>query len=223
VAKDATSTIPTVFMTGADPVETGLVASLARPGRNRTGVTNLNQLLWQKRVELIVELVPQTRVIGLLLNPNRAQVGPVIDSAQQAANAKGVRLEILRAGTEAEIDAAFGTAVQRDIGAVVVADPLFDSRAKQVVAMAAHHAVPAIYLWRKYVADGGLISYGPIFLAAYRVVGSYVGKILNGAKPADLPVQQSTNFELVINFNTAKALGLTVPPAILARADEVIE
>jgi putative tryptophan/tyrosine transport system substrate-binding protein len=225
IAKDATSTIPTVFTTGADPVETGLVASLARPGGNRTGVTNLNQLLWQKRVELIAELVPQTRVIGLLLNQNRtgAQVGRVIDSAQQAANAKGLQLEILKASTEAEIDAEFATAVQRQIGAVVVADPLFDSRAKQVAALAAHHAVPAIYLWRKYVADGGLISYGAIFTAAYHLVGSYVGRILNGAKPADLPVQQSTNFELVVNLKTANALGLTVPPPILARADEVIE
>jgi putative ABC transport system substrate-binding protein len=225
VAKDATSTIPIVFTTGSDPVETGLVASLARPGGNLTGVTNLNQLLWQKRVELIAELAPQTRVIGLLQNPNRvgAQVRRVIDSTQQAANAKGLQLEILKASTEAEIDAAFATAVQRQIGAVVVADPLFDSRAKQVAALAAHHAVPAIYLWRKYVSDGGLISYGAIFTAAYRQVGSYAGKILNGAKPADLPVQQSTNFELVVNLNTARALGLTVPPAILARADEVIE
>jgi putative tryptophan/tyrosine transport system substrate-binding protein len=223
IAKDATSTIPTVFSTGADPVETGLAASLARPGGNRTGVTTLAQLLWQKRVELIAELVPQTRVIGLLVNPNRALVGRVVDSTQQAANAKGLQLEILKAGTEAEIDAAFATAVQRQIGAVVVSDPLFDSFAKQVAAAAARHAVPAIYIQRKYVADGGLISYGAMFLAAYRVVGSYVGKILNGANPADLPVQQSTNFELVVNLNTAKALGLTVPPAILARADEVIE
>jgi putative tryptophan/tyrosine transport system substrate-binding protein len=225
VAKDATSTIPTVFMTGADPVETGLVASLARPGGNRTGVTNLTQLLWQKRVELIAELVPQTRVIGLLVNPNRAQagVGRVIDSTQQAGNAKGLQLEVLKAGTEGEIDAAFATAVQRHIGGVVVSDPLFDSLSQQVVALAARYALPTIYISRKYVSDGGLISYGSIFLAAYRVVGSYAGKILNGTKPADLPVQQSTNFELVINLNTAKTLGLTVPPAILARADEVIE
>ena len=223
VAKDATSTIPIVFSTGADPVETGLVASLARPGGNRTGVTTLTQLLWQKRLELIAELVPQTRVIGLLVNPTRALVGRVVDSTQQAANAKGLQLEILKAGTEAEIDAAFATAVQRQIGAVIVGDPLFDSRAKQVAAAAARHAVPAIYIWRKYVSDGGLISYGAIFTAAYRVVGSYAGKILSGAKPADLPVQQSTNFELVINLNTAKALGLTVPPTVLARADEVIE
>jgi putative ABC transport system substrate-binding protein len=159
----------------------------------------------------------------VLVNPNRAQVGRVVDATQQAVNAKGLQLEILKAGTEAEIAAAFATAVQRQIGAVVVSDPLFDSLAKQVAAAAARHAVPAIYISRKYVADGGLISYGAIFLAAYRVVGSYVGKILNGAKPADLPVQQSTNFELVVNLNTAKALGLTVPPAILARADEVID
>jgi putative ABC transport system substrate-binding protein len=223
VAKDATSTIPTVFMTGADPVETGLAASLARPGGNRTGVTNLTQLLWQKRLELIADLVPQTRVIGLLVNPNRALVGRVVDSTQQAANTKGLQLEILKAGTEAEIDAAFATAVQRQIGAVVVSDPLFDSLAKQVAAAAARHAVPAIYISRKYVEDGGLISYGAIFTASYHEVGIYAGKILNGAKPADLPVQQATNFELVVNLNTAKALGLTVPPAILARADEVIE
>jgi putative ABC transport system substrate-binding protein len=225
VAKEATSTIPIVFTTGSDPVETGLVASLARPGGNLTGVTNLNILLWQKRVELIAELVPKTRIVGLLLNPNRAgaQVGRVIDSAQQAANAKGLRLEVLKAGTEAEIDAAFATAVQRQIGAVVVADPLFDSRAQQVAALAARHAVPAIYISRKYVSDGGLISYGAIFTTTYHEVGIYAGKILNGAKPADLPVQQSTNFELVINLNTAAALGLTVPPAIFARADEVIE
>jgi putative tryptophan/tyrosine transport system substrate-binding protein len=134
-----------------------------------------------------------------------------------------LQLEILKAGTEAEIDAAFATAVQRQIGAVVISDPLFDSLAKQVAGAAARHAVPAIYISRKYVADGGLISYGAIFTAAYPVVGSYVGKILNGANPADLPVQQSTNFELVVNLKTAQALGLTIPPSILARADEVIE
>jgi putative tryptophan/tyrosine transport system substrate-binding protein len=223
VAKDATSAIPIVFSTGADPVETGLAASLARPGGNLTGVTLLTQLLWQKRVELIAELVPQTRVIGLLVNPDRAQVGRVIDTTQQAANAKGLQLEILKARTEAEIDAEFATAAQRQIGAVVVSDPLFDSLAKQVAGAAARHAVPAIYIQRKYVSEGGLISYGAIITAAYHLVGSYVGRILNGAKPADLPVQQSTNFELVVNLKTTQALGLTMPPAILARADEVIE
>ena len=222
VAKNATSTIPIVFTTGVDPVETGLVASLARPGGNLTGVTNLNTQLWQKRVELIAELVPKARAIGLLHNPNNP-TRYAIDSAQQAASAKGLQLEILNAGTEAEIDKAFATAVQRRVGAVVVGDPLFDSRSREVVTLAARYAVPTIYIWRKYVADGGLISYGAIFTAAYHQVGSYAGKILNGVKPADLPVQQSTNFELVINLTTAKALGLAIPPAILARADEVIE
>src|SRR5262249_8580929 len=153
---------------------------------------------------------------GLLLNPNRPgpQLERIIRSAQQAANAKGLQLEILKAGTEGEIDAVFATAAQRQIGAVVVGDPLFDSRAKQVAALAAHHAVPAIYCGRRYVGDGGLISYGAIPTAVNRVVGSYAGKILNGSKPADLPVQQPTVFELVVNLKTAKALGLTVPPPI---------
>jgi len=222
-AKNATSTIPIVITTGADPVESGLVASLARPGGNLTGVTNLNVELWQKRVELIAELVPQARVIGLLQNPNNAGAGGSAASAQQAARAKGLQLEILKAGTEAEIDAAFATAVQQNIGALIVGDPLFDSLSKQVVALAAHHHVPTIYIWRKYVSDGGLISYGAIFTEAYHHVGIYAGKILSGAKPADLPVQQSTNFELVVNLKTAEGLGLTIPPPILARADEVIE
>ena len=222
-AKNATSTIPIVITTGADPVESGRVASLARPGGNLTGVTNLNVELWQKRVELIAELVPQARVIGLLQNPNNAGAGGSAASAQQAARAKGLQLEILKAGTEAEIDAAFATAVQQNIGALIVGDPLFDSLSKQVVALAAHHHVPTIYIWRKYVSDGGLISYGAIFTEAYHHVGIYAGKILSGAKPADLPVQQSTNFELVVNLKTAEGLGLTIPPPILARADEVIE
>jgi len=178
VAKNATSTIPIVFMTGADPVETGLVASLARPGGNLTGVTNLNTQLWQKRVELIAELVPKARVIGYLINPNNAQAERGADSAQQAANAKGLQLEILKAGTEAEIDAAFASAVQRHIGAVIVGDPLFDSRSREVVTLAAGHGVPTIYNWRKYVADGGLISYGAISPTTFRLAGVYAGKIL---------------------------------------------
>ena len=223
VARSATSTIPIVVTTGADPVATGLVASLARPGGNLTGFTNLNTELWQKRVELISELVPRARAIGLLQNPNNAGAGGIIASTQQAASAKGLHLEILTAGTEAEIDAAFASAAQQQIGAMIVGDPLFDSRSKQVAASAARYAVPTIYIWSKYVSDGGLISYGTIPGAAYRTVGVYAGMILNGAKPADLPFQQSTNFELVVNLNTAKVLGLAIPPAILARADEVIE
>ena len=223
VARSATSTIPIVVTTGADPVATGLVASLARPGGNLTGFTNLNTELWQKRVELISELVPRARAIGLLQNPNNAGAGGIIASTQQAASAKGLHLEILTAGTEAEIDAAFASAAQQQIGAMIVGDPLFDSRSKQVAASAARYAVPTIYIWSKYVSDGGLISYGTIPGAAYHTVGVYAGMILNGAKPADLPFQQSTNFELVVNLNTAKVLGLAIPPAILARADEVIE
>jgi len=221
-AQGATSTIPTVFTVGADPVGTGLVASLARPGGNLTGVAILNAELAQKRVELIAELVPQARVIGYLINPNHTAIEPNIASAREAAGVKGLRLEILKAGTESEIDAVFATLVQH-VDALVVGDPLFNSRREQIVSLTARYRVPAVYLWREFVAAGGLISYGAIFAASYRVAGSYAGKILTGAKPADLPVQQPTTFELVVNLNTAKTLGLTVPPSILARADEVVE
>jgi putative ABC transport system substrate-binding protein len=223
VAKKATSTIPIVFTTGADPVAVGLVASLARPGGNVTGVSNFNVELMQKRVELLSELAPRTRVIGLLLNSNSLTPERIIGSAREAAGAKGLQLEILKAGSDSEIDAAFATLVQLHVDALIVTDPLFDSRFEQIAALAAQHAVPAMYIQRKYVEAGGLVSYGAIFTAAYRQVGVYAGRILKGAKPADLPVQRSTNFELVINLKTAKALGLTVPQSLLARADEVIE
>jgi putative ABC transport system substrate-binding protein len=222
-AKNATSTIPIVF-NAADPVEFGLVASLARPGGNLTGVSMMNTELMAKRVELLSELVPQARVITLLVNPNNPGAERIIREVPEAPRAKGAQLQIVKAGTESEIDAAFATFVQLHAGALVVqADPLFGRRREQLVALASRHAVPAIYDWREFVAVGGLISYGPSRSAAIRQLGIYVGKILNGAKPADLPVQQPTTFELVVNLQTAKALGLAVPASILARADEVIE
>jgi putative ABC transport system substrate-binding protein len=222
-AKSATSTIPIVF-TGSDPVADGLVASLARPGGNLTGFSIFARELNPKRLELLSELVPQARVIALLMNPtNRGSEGFARD-VQEAARTKGVQLPILRAVTEGEIDAAFASLVQVQAGALLVgADPFFESRRDRVVALASRHAVPAIYAWREFAASGGLISYGTSLTALSREVGISAGKILKGARPADLPVQQPTKFELVINLKTAAALGLTVPQALLARADEVIE
>jgi putative tryptophan/tyrosine transport system substrate-binding protein len=223
-ARTATSTIPIVFAIGGDPVADGLVASLARPSGNLTGVSILIGELTPKRLELLSDLVPQSGVIALLVNPNNPLTEPMIRDVQEAARAKGVQLDILKAGTESEIDAAFATLVQLHDGALVVgADAFFSSRRDQLVALAASHAVPAIYEYREFAEAGGLISYGPSITAATRQLGTYAGKILKGAKPADLPVQQPTTFELVVNLKTAKALGLTVPPSILARAVEVIE
>jgi putative tryptophan/tyrosine transport system substrate-binding protein len=222
-AKTATSTIPIVFING-DPVGQGLVASLARPGGNLTGVSILTVEMMPKRLELLSELVSQASVIALLVNPTNSTTENVIRDVQEAARTKGVQLRILKASTENEIDAAFASFVQLHAGALVVGpDGLFNTRRNQLVALASHHAIPAIYPWREVVAAGGLISYGPSLTAAGHQMGKYAGKILNGAKPADLPVEQPTRFELVVNLNTAKALGLSVPPSILARADEVIE
>jgi putative ABC transport system substrate-binding protein len=222
-AKSATSTIPIVFLV-ADPVASGLVASLARPGGNLTGVSALSVDLTAKRLELLSELVPQARVIALLVNPNNPLAEGYIRNAQEAASAKGVQLRILKAGTESEVDAAFATLLQLNVGALILAgDPFFDGRREHLVTLAARHAVPVTYALREFAMAGGLISYGASFPAVFRLLGTYAGKILKGAKPADLPVQQPTTFELVVNLNTAKALGLTVPPSILARADEVIE
>jgi putative ABC transport system substrate-binding protein len=223
-AKNATSTIPIIFITADDPVAPGLVASLARPGGNVTGVTFIAIELMPKRFELLSELVPQAKVIALLVNPNNTNTERVMRDVLEAARVKGVQLPILKASTESEIDAAFATLVQLQAGALVVGnDPFFNSRRNQLVALASRRAVPAIAAFREFAASGGLISYGPSIIDTYHQLGTYAGKILKGAKPADLPVEQPTRFELVINLKTAKALGLTVPQALLARADEVIE
>jgi putative tryptophan/tyrosine transport system substrate-binding protein len=222
-AKNATSTIPIIFNVG-DPIELGLVAGLSRPGGNLTGFSNLTVEMNPKRLELLSELVPQAKVIALLVNQNNPNTERNITDVQSAAQAKGMQLPILKAATESEIDAAFATLLRLHASALLIsADPFFNSRREQLVALASRHAVPAIYAFREWATAGGLISYGPSLAATFRQVGIYAGRILNGAKPADLPVQQPTTFELVINLKTAKALGLTVPPSILARADEVIE
>jgi putative tryptophan/tyrosine transport system substrate-binding protein len=223
-AKGATATTPIVFSNIGDPVGSGLVASLARPGGNLTGFSNIAGELMPKLLELLSELVPQARVIALLANPNTPTAEPAIRNVQAAARTKRLQLPVLKATTEGEIEAAFASLARLHAGALVIgADPFFGSRIEQLVALASRYAVPAIYLNREFAASGGLISYGPSFPAIYRQQGVYAGRILKGAKPADLPVQQPTKFELVINLKTAAALGLTVSQALLARADEVIE
>ena len=222
-AKNATSTIPIVFRGGPDPVRDGLVASLARPGGNLTGASVLATEVTANRLELLSELVPRARVIALLVNPN-STAERVIRDVQEAARTKGLQLHVLKARSESEIDTAFASLVQLHAGALVVgADPFLTNRREQLVPLASRHAVPSIYAWREFAALGGLISYGPSLTSAFRLVGAYAGKVLKGAKPADLPVQQPTTIELVINLKTAKALGLTVPHSLLTRADELIE
>ena len=222
-AKNATSTIPIVFAGLGNPVGTGLIASLARPGGNITGFSNFAGELTPKRLELLCELVPQATVIALLANPDNAGE-QYVRSRQAAARAKGVQLPVLMARTEDEIDTAFASLGQLQAGGLVVeADAFFNSRREQLLALASRYAVPTIYENRGFTAAGGLISYGIDNAALARQAGIYAGRILKGEKPADLPVQQPTIFELVVSLKTAKALGLTVPPSILARANEVIE
>ncbi len=223
-AKAATSTIPIVFTSVSDPVRSGLVASLARPGGNCTGFSNIAAQLTPKLLDLLSELVPQAGVIALLVNPNNPIAEPMVRDVQEAAGAKGVKLAVLEAGSGGEIDAAFASLDQLHAGGLVVdPDGFFNGHREQLAALASRHAVPAIYARRQFVAAGGLISYGADETAILRQAGIYAGRILKGAKPADLPVQQPTTFDLVINLKTAKTLGLTIPPTLLARADEVIE
>jgi len=222
-AKNATLTIPIVFRGGADPVGDGLVASLARPGGNLTGVSTTDDVT-PKRLDLLSELLPRSRVIALLVNPNGLNTERVIRDVQRAARAKRLQLHVVEARSEREIDMAFASLVQLRADALLVApDAFLSGQREQIVALASRTAVPSIYAWREFAISGGLISYGASLPSAFRLVGAYAGKILKGAKPADLPVQQAATFELVINLKTAKALGLTVPRSMLLRADEVIE
>jgi len=226
-AKTVTTTIPIVFLMGGDPVKLGLVASLNRPGGNLTGITTLNTEITLKRVEVLRELVPTTTIMAVLVNPtnNPANVEVELRQAQAAANSLGLQtIHILQASTEADLDGIFSTLMQQRAGGLVItADTLFSGKSAELAALASRHAMPTISPYREFVTAGGLMSYGGSVTELYRLVGVYTGRVLNGEKPANLPVQQVTKVDLVINLRTAKALGLTVPPTLLARADEVIE
>jgi putative tryptophan/tyrosine transport system substrate-binding protein len=224
-AKAATTTIPIIFVTAGDPVALGLVASLNRPGGNLTGVATLTVELGAKQLEVLHELVPTATIIALVVNPtNPTNAERLSRDLQAAAHTLGLQLHVLHASTERDFDAVFASLPRLRAGALVIgSDPFFNSRSQQLVALALHHAMPTMYPFREYVIAGGLISYGNSFADAHRQVGVYTGRILKGAKPADLPVQQATKVELFINLKTANALGLTIPPSIMVRADEVIE
>jgi putative ABC transport system substrate-binding protein len=224
-AKAATTTIPIVFTVAVDPVAAGLVASLNRPGGNVTGVTTLNVEIGPKRLEVLHELVPTETSMGLLVNPsNPALAEPLSRDAQAAARALGLQLHVLHASSEPDFDSVFASLSKLGVGALVIApDQFFNSRTGQLAALTIRYAVPAIYEYREFAAAGGLASYGPSRTESYNQSGVYVGRILKGEKPADLPVMQATKFDLIINLKTAKALGITMSLPLLGRADEVIE
>jgi putative tryptophan/tyrosine transport system substrate-binding protein len=222
-AKAATSTIPIIFAIGTDPIEIGLVTNLSRPGGNLTGVANLNVELGPKRLELLRELVSAATTFALLINPTSPNSEATSRHPKAAARNLGLELVIRQASTESEFDAVFASLGPRRGALVIGNDAFFNSRSEQLAALAVRHAVPAIHSYREFAAAGGLMSYGGSLTDLYRRAGSYTGRILKGEKPGDLPVQQATKVELIINLKTAKALGLTIQPALLARADEVIE
>jgi putative tryptophan/tyrosine transport system substrate-binding protein len=223
-AKSATTTIPIVFSAGGDPVQLGLVASLNRPGGNVTGVGSMSGELGAKRLGLLQELVPRAARFAVLTNPNNPLAKAYVTDVQTAAAAIGRQIEVLTATTTNDIDTAFAVLVERRVDALLVGlDPLFVSRRVQLATLAARHAVPAIYPFREDAEAGGLMSYGPSNTDLVRQAGIYTGRILKGEKPADMPILRATRFDFIINLTTAKALGLEVPPTLLARADEVIE
>jgi putative tryptophan/tyrosine transport system substrate-binding protein len=223
-AKTATSTIPIVFSVGGDPVKTGLVESLGRPGGNATGVSVLTTAPESKRLGLLHELVPGAKIVGVLIDPNYQEAEAQARELRQAAGTLGQPIQLAYAKSDAELEQAFETLVREHADALLVsADPFFDTRRDRIIAFAAEHRLPAVYQFRQYTAAGGLMSYGVDLPAGYRQIGAYAGQILKGAKPADLPIVQSIRFEFVINLKTAKTLGLEVPAMLLARADEVIE
>jgi len=223
-AKAATTTIPIIFETGGDPVKLGLVASLNRPGGNITGVTQLSVEVAPKGLEALHEVLPTARVMALLVNPANPITEADAIALRPAAHRLGLELHVLNASTERDFDGVFAKVIQlRAGGLLILGDPLFTSHSEQLGALAARHAVPAVYKGREFAAAGGLLSYGSSVMDSYRLAGIYTGRILKGDKPADLPVQQATKIELYVNLKTAKALGITMPTALLVRADEVIE